>query len=174
MDSAAEPALPDASTPDVGVPADAPTARVQLLGTPVRVMLEARERHESLLREFALLALSPDQPSAGTPRRLLELTELLGRQHARARERPDADLDDALAAGRPTVELVYEISATVLAGIEMLDRLLADADELCAQEQLLTLPRTALELRFAEWFFTQFREQLAGRPATAWDGPRSS
>jgi hypothetical protein len=26
-------------------------------------------------------------------------------------------------------------------------------------------------IRFGRWYLAQFREQIAGRPATRWDGP---
>ena len=41
-----------------------PLHPVRLLGLPVRLVLDSRDRHDSLMREFSLLALSPreDRP----------------------------------------------------------------------------------------------------------------
>lgn len=142
---------------------------VHLLNLPVRVLVDERERHDSMLREFALLAL--DTGARPLPPGLAELAQNLGVRYGRARSRPDALVDDAVERGAATIDVTYDVPASVVDTVARLERLMADADELCRSEQLLTLPRNALQVRFAAWYCEQFRRQVAGRPPQPWDGP---
>jgi hypothetical protein len=145
--------------------------RVQLLNLPVRLLVDGRDRHDSLLREFALLALAPDTPRADTPRRLVELTQVLGVRYAAAGLRPDDVVDEALARGEAAIDLTYDVPADAADVAARLEELMAQADELCRDEALLTLPRTPLQLRFSQWYVGQFRSQVDGQPPQPWDGP---
>ena len=121
--------------------------RVQLLNLPVQLVVDGRDRHDSLLREFALLAMDEDH-AARTPR-FVELTELLGVRYGAAQRRPDAVIDEAVRDGLGAIDVTYVVPASVVAAAERLDALMAEADEFCRTEQLLTLPRTPLQKRFA-------------------------
>lgn len=143
---------------------------VHLLGMPVRILASARERHDELIREFALLAMSEER-EASAPRRLVELTETLGRRYGAARNRPDAVVDAALEAGQDTVDVTYTVTPDVVEAADLLESLMAEADEFCRSEDLLTLARTDLQRRFASWYLDEFRRQLAGAEPVRWDGP---
>lgn len=132
-------------------------------------MLAGRDRHDELMREFALLALSG--PSTALPACLLELTEILGVRYGGATARPEAEIEAAAARGEATVDLTYVVPAHVLEGADLLDRLMAEADDFCRAEQLLTLPRNELMVQFADWYLEQFRRQIAGEPPQPWTGP---
>ena len=54
---------------------------------------------------------------------------------------------------------------------EQLEELMRETDEFCRQQQMLTLARPELYVRFAEWYLDQFRSQIAGEPPQPWDGP---
>lgn len=144
---------------------------VQLLGLPVRVLVAAREYHDELLREFALLALGGTAGRANLPARLVELTEILGVQYGGAAARPDEVVDAALARGELTVDLSYRVPAQVLDTADTLDALMHEADDFCRDEQLLTLQRTEVMVTFAQWYLGEFRRQVAGEPPRPWDGP---
>ena len=148
----------------------APLHRVQLLNLPVRLLVDGRDRHDSLMREFALLALSEDEGRPQPPA-LVELTHLLGVEYGSPQPRPDAAVDEALQRGELTLDVTYEVPATVLEDSERLESLMAQADEFCRSEQLLTLPRSPLQVRFATWYLAEFRRQVAGEPPRPWDGP---
>lgn len=148
----------------------APVHAVQLLGVPVRLMVEGRDRHDALLRELALLALTDDDAPARTPR-LLALVEQLGARYGAAAPRPDDVVDEAAAQGRAVVDLSFEVPASVVQDADRVERLLDEADELCRSEELLALPRTPLQVRFAHWYVDELRRQVAGEPPRAWDGP---
>lgn len=145
--------------------------QVRLLGLPLRLLLAAREHHDGLIREFRLLALTEDKPRAPVPARLVELTEMLGRRYASARQRPDQEIDEALDRGEETIDLDYEVPAAAAQGAAGLEALMAEADTFCADEQLMTLERPPMLQHFAHWYLQQFVAQIAGEPPTPWDGP---
>jgi hypothetical protein len=143
---------------------------VRLLNVPVRVLADARERHDELMREFALLAMTPGRGD-GAPTALVELTDVLGVRYGASRARPDAAVDAAIAAGDDTVDLTYPVTPDVVEAADMLERLMAEADAFCRSEDLLTLARSDLQKRLAGWYLGEFRRQLAGKDPLPWDGP---
>lgn len=143
---------------------------VQLLRVPVRVMVAGREHHDGLMREFALLALAEDSHRSQLPARLVELTEILGVKYGKAAARPSEEIESALAEGRDTVDLTYQVPAHVVEAAETLDALMTEADAFCESEQLLTLKRTAVVAEFGEWYLEEFRRQISGLPPTPWSG----
>jgi hypothetical protein len=139
---------------------------VRLVGTPLDLLVEAREHHDAVLRELRLLAVTT--PVRQLPPRLLELVEVFGRTYSRPSRRPDEVVDDAIIRGRRTLDLTYEVPAGVAdAACELEDRM-REIDGYCAQGLLITLPRSPAIKAFAEWYLDQFTEQVAGRPARAW------
>lgn len=146
---------------------------VRLLGTPVELLVRGREHHDGLLREFRLLALSGRVSAPDAPARLVELTDVLGRQYAAARQRRDEEVDQALDQGTEVLDLVYVVPRSVVGAVTTLDALMQEADEFCASEQLMTVERPPLVKAFAQWYCEQFVLQCAGGEPTPWDGPTS-
>jgi anti-sigma regulatory factor (Ser/Thr protein kinase) len=144
---------------------------VGLLGVPVRVLAASREHHDDLMREFRLLALAEPSGDRKVPARLVELTQELGVRYASADSRPDEDFDRAVQQGLDTVDLVYRVPPGVADGARELEAMMSEADEFCRSAQLMTLARTPVMVRFARWYLGQFSDQIAGRPATPWNGP---
>jgi anti-sigma regulatory factor (Ser/Thr protein kinase) len=144
---------------------------VELLRVPVRVLAASREHHDSLMREFRLLALAGGPSGHDVPTRLVELTQALGMRFAAAGSRPDEDFDRALERGLDQVDLVYRVPPAAAESARELDALMGEADEFCRSAQLITLARTPVMVRFGQWYLRQFLDQIAGRPATPWDGP---
>ena len=151
--------------------ADAAPVEVRLLGLPVRVLAASREHHDGLMREFRLLAMSRTLSSHAVPTRLTELTDVLGVRFGSAASRPDALVDDALDRGQDTVDLVYVVPPAAAAASLQLAALMAEADDFCRTEQLMTLPRGPVLAQFAGWYLEQFVEQVGGAAARRWDGP---
>src|SRR4051812_34214827 len=153
-----------------GSMADEKDHTVRLIGVPVRVLEASKQQHEELMHEFSVLAVADDL-SDDLPQRLLDLINTLGRRYAAASDRPVADVDAALARGDATVDLTYEVAAHVVEASDRLAALMAEADEFCRRERMLTLQRTDVMRRFAEWYLDEFRRQINGAPPRAWDGP---
>jgi hypothetical protein len=152
---------------------DEPAVEVRLLNFPLPLFVHSRERHDELLREFALMAMRPPESRPGheTPTRLLELIDVLGRRDGGVSDRSDAVRDAAIERGDATVDLTYELPPSAAASLRQLDQLMTDADEFCRSEDLLTLASTPTELAFRRWYLDQFMTQLAGGEATPWNGP---
>lgn len=151
-----------------------PTAElveVRLLGCPLELLVAGREHHDGLMREFRLLALSGQADAEAAPTRLVELTRVLGQQYASAANRRDEEVDEALARGERTADLVYLVPPAVVGAATALDRLMVEADEHCRAEQLMTLERPAVLKELASWYLGQFVDQVGGRPPTPWTGP---
>ncbi|MDT7569845.1 MAG: hypothetical protein QOE05_19 [Actinomycetota bacterium] len=144
---------------------------VHLLRMPVRVLVASRERHDELMREFALLALGGPSGRPEIPARLLELIEVLGVRYGHAAARPDELVDEAIARGEDTIDLSYTVPAHVVDAADRLDVLMREADEFCASEELLTLARTDVMVEFADWYLDEFRRQVTGLPPRPWEGP---
>jgi hypothetical protein len=134
------------------------------------VLVASRERHDELMREFALLALGGPSGRPEIPGRLLELIEVLGVRYGHAAARPDELVDAAVARGEDTIDLSYTVPAHVVDAANRLDELMREADEFCRSEELLTLARSDVMVEFADWYLDEFRRQVAGRPPRPWEG----
>jgi hypothetical protein len=143
---------------------------VRLIHVPVRVLDATRQHHDELMHEFSLLAVAEDIAD-DVPQRMVRLIETLGARYADVNERPDAEVDAAIARGDDTVDLNYEVAAHVVEAADHLGSLMDEADEFCRREQMLTLQRSAVIKRFATWYLDEFRRQIAGEPPLPWDGP---
>ena len=154
---------------DDGTPDEA-THTVRLVGVPVRILDVSRRHHQELMHEFALLAVA-ENLTDDVPQRMLDLIDTLGRRYATTGEQPDADVDAALARGDATVDLTYEVAEHVVEAADRLAALMAEADEFCRREQMLTLQRSELVKEFADWYLDEFRRQIGGEPPRPWTGP---
>jgi len=151
-------------------PDDQPTHEVRLLNVPVRVLAAGRQQHDELMHEFAVLAVALEDRSS-VPARMLELIDTLGTRYGRAADRPDSAVDEAIARGADSVDLVYEVPAHVVEAADALEQIMNEADEFCQREQMLTLGRSEVQQRFAQWYLDEFRRQIEGEPPRPWDGP---
>jgi hypothetical protein len=155
------------------VAGDEELVAVQLLNFPLQLFAQARQHHDELVREFALLAMRPPTEGDGrqVPARLVELIRILGGRYRASGERTDAVRDAALDRGDVAIDLTYHLPPSALETIQMLHSLMEDADRFCEQEQLLTLAATPIERAFRQWYLEQFTTQLAGGRPVPYDGP---
>ncbi|HEY5202726.1 MAG TPA: hypothetical protein VIJ31_17650 [Acidothermaceae bacterium] len=147
---------------------------VRLLGLPVALFLRAREHHDELIREFTLMAIRSNGTSANgvaLPPRLRELVDILGRRFGASTSRADMERDAAIERGDATVDLTYQVPASLGDDLKMLTQLMDDADDFCRMETLLTLPRDASMVALGHWYNNEFLRQIDGLPPTPWNGP---
>lgn len=157
-----------APPPDDG----APLTTVRLLGLPVRLHVAAREHHDELLRELRLLALADDPAEGSATAGLAGLVDALGVRHASADgTRPDDEVDAAADRGEERVDLSFAVAASAAEGARRLAALLAAADEAASEGRLMTVPRSPVLQRFAQWYLDEVVGQLAGAAPVPWDGP---
>lgn len=143
---------------------------VRLLRVPVRILDAGRRHHQELMHEFALLAVA-ENLTDDLPQRMLELIDTLGRRYAETSDAPNAEVDAAIARGDTTVDLTYEVAEHVVEAADNLESLMAEADEFCLREQMLTLQRSEMVRWFSSWYLEEFRRQIHGEPPRPWDGP---
>lgn len=143
---------------------------VQLVGLPVRIMDAGRRHHDELMHEFAVLAVADDL-SNDVPQRMLDLIDTLGRRYGNTGEPRNAEVDAAIARGDDTIDLTYEVPHHVVEAANNLAALMAEADEFCQREQMLTLQRTETIRDFSDWYLEEFRRQINGEPPRSWNGP---
>ena len=143
---------------------------VTLVRVPVRVMDAGRRHHDELMHEFAVLAVADDL-SDDFPQRMLDLIDTLGRRYGSAGEPRNAQVDAAMARGEDTIDLTYEVPDHAVEAADNLAALMAEADEFCLREQMLTMQRSAVIREFSAWYLEEFRRQINGEPPRPWNGP---
>ena len=149
---------------------------VWLLGYPVELGMSTVEHVEDWVREFKLMALGRDGGTAthDVPLRLQAMVDALTRRYAAELSEPDRVRAAAAARGEVTVDLAYpahpgaETEQAVLGWQAML----AEVDEYCRAEDLLTLQRTPEQVRLQDWVCEEFLRQLRGEPPRPW-APRA-
>lgn len=155
---------------DEGVSGDERLHEVRLLDLPVQVLVAAREHHDEVMREFTVLAVSDHDQDSSVPQRLVALTEILGARYGASAGRPDRVIDEAVQRGDRVIDVTYQVPGHVVEAADRLESLMAEADEFCRTEQMLTLPRSELLVQFAHWYLEEFRRQVGGGPPRRWDG----
>jgi hypothetical protein len=170
--AAASPPAPLGRYTDTGQGAQAPLHTVRLINLPISLFLRGREHHDDLIREFTLMAIRQEE-NADEPhmsRQLSELIENLGHRYRASASRADAARDAAIDRGDTSVDLTYEVPASVVPDLLRLNELIDAADGFCRTEELLTLPRDPEMVAFAHWYTGEFINQINGLPPTPWSG----
>ena len=149
-----------------------PTTTVWLLRYPVELGMSTVEHVEDWLREFKLMALGRDGGTSthDVPARLQAMVETLTRRYAGELSEPDRVRAAAAARGQATVDLAYTArpDAEGEQAVRGWQAMLAEVDEFCRAEDLLTLQRTAEQVRLQDWVCEQFLRQLRGEPPQPW------
>lgn len=144
---------------------------VQVLGLPIGVQVEAQQQSDELTRELMLVAEQMRQrgSSAELPVRFVELVSTLSSRYAIFTAEQEAQLNAAIAAGEPTIDLTYTVPVSAAAAAGALGAILDEADEYCRQGQLLlTLATPERLVAYRRWFLDQFVDQAAGAAPVAW------
>ena len=145
---------------------------VWLLGYPVELGMSTVEHVEDWVREFKLMALGRQDQTSGSdvPARLQAMVELLTRRYAADLSEPDRVRAAAAARGLDTVDLAYPAgdAAEGEAAVRGWQAMLAEVDDYCRAEDLLTLQRTPEQVRLQDWVCEQFVRQLHGEPPQPW------
>jgi anti-sigma regulatory factor (Ser/Thr protein kinase) len=140
---------------------------VRLLGLPVPLFVEFRNRYHELSRELRLLALThgTDYPVAHELSAIAMQVERERRQ-ARGTERLEAAIDN----GDASVDLDYRVPPEAPQTMQRLLDLLEKADGFCRQERMLALAGTPQQLALQRWYLGEFVRQGAGEQPRPWSG----
>lgn len=158
--------------PDLDQPHDVdPSVAVYLRDVPVRIWKRSAEHHDEVMREMALLALSPTT-GHDLPKRLVELVDLLGRRYAGASAQPEVERDAALAAGIDRIDIRFDVPASAGEAAAVLGAMMREVEEYCRTgNRLLTVVQPQLQADFNAWYLEQFTAQIGGADPTPWPGP---
>ncbi|MDQ1395279.1 MAG: hypothetical protein QOG64_538 [Acidimicrobiaceae bacterium] len=141
---------------------------VRIIGMSLAAFRSSSEHHDELFREFRLLLAREPSPGHSVPLQLLDLIEELDRRFSGFTSSPQAELDEALARGQESIDLVYQVPREVRdASIEFTD-LLRKADEYCRQGDLLTLAPPPEAIHFRDWYLGEFIAQIDGADPVPW------
>ena len=149
---------------------------ITIRGLPVPLHATSQAHSDELMREFRLLAEQMRQDgTTGLPHRLVELVNALEGQYSTFTEAQEDEIETAIAAGASTVDLVYELPASVADGVRALGAVLDEVDELCrAGQHLLTLATPPEQVAYRQWFLDEFTRQIDGEAPVAWaDSPQA-
>ena len=140
---------------------------IQVKGVPVHAFSRFQRHYRDLRREIRLLALAHEHD--------YPLAKVLS-EHFNALERPlrtnmgREQVDDALEAGRESIDLRLRMPPHDARQIGELIDLLDAADDFSRAERLLTAPRSPEQRSFQIWFLSEFRRQAGGAAPQAWSG----
>ena len=149
---------------------------ITIRGLPVPLHATAQAHSDELMREFRLVAEQMRQEGThGLPRRLIELVNALEGQYSAFTEAQEDQIETAIATGASTVDLVYELPASVADGVRALGAVLDEVDEMCrAGQHLLTLATPPDQVAYRRWFLDEFTRQVDGEAPIAWaDSPQA-
>jgi hypothetical protein len=148
------------------------TTTVWLLRYPVELGMSTVEHVEDWMREFRLMALGRDGGTTAhdVPARLAAMVDALTRRYGAELSEPDRVRAAAAARGEATVDLAYRTTdgPEGEAAVRGWQAMLAEVDEYCRAEDLLTLQRTPEQVRLQDWVCEQFLRQLRGEAPEPW------
>jgi hypothetical protein len=144
--------------------------RIWLIGYPVSVGLAVAEHVQDWVREFKLMGLAQQSGMSQhpVPQQLQKTVDWLTRTYATALSEPDRLRAAAAARGDATVDLPFPKQPGGDRVVRGWQQLLADVDDYCRHEQLLTLERTPSMVALNDWIADEFTRQLAGKPPIPW------
>lgn len=142
-------------------------SEVRLVGMPLDVHRRASEHGETLRRELTLVhhTITAD----AVPARLRALGEELAPHYQGLNSASDELLAQALADGRETLDLTYQLPARAASDFERIDGMLDELDQYCIDRDLLTLVTPPEAAGYRRWWMRELIEQLqTGRPPIPW------
>jgi hypothetical protein len=143
---------------------------VVLRDLPLRLHTETQAHADELQREFCLVLEQVEEEGvADVPARLLQLISALRGQYGDLNASTEDTLDEAIAAGRTSIDLTYRVPAHAAEAARALNVLLDEADAFCREgKHLLTLASRPGVLAYRQWFLDEFVRQVAGEPPRPW------
>ena len=152
--------------------ADAPEGllQIRLLELPVPIHAKTSEHTDELMREFTYIRAQSADPDASTvPAKLLDLVDELTGQFSGFTAGTQAELDAAVAAGAPSIDLEYLVPPEAASACIRLGELLDAADDYCREgEVLLTLATPDELVAYRRWFLEEFVRQASGDAPRPW------
>jgi hypothetical protein len=141
--------------------------RVVIKDFPLRVASEAYQHRESLLREFAIIAIGGGE-QADVPKRLIEIATVMDERYAGLNPEADTVVDTAFKNRSEFVDLELQVPTRIKSDTIDVAPLLLEVDEYCRNGDLLTLTPTDEVRAFWIWFLLEFVRQADGEAPLSW------
>lgn len=143
---------------------------IRLVELPVAVHAKSSEHSDELMREFTYIRAQSSDPDAATvPAKLLDLVDEVTGRFAGFTAGSQAELDDAVATGKESIDLEYRVPPDVADACIRLGELLDAADQYCREgEVLLTLATPDDLVAYRRWFLDEFVRQAGGESPRPW------
>jgi anti-sigma regulatory factor (Ser/Thr protein kinase) len=151
----------------ISAPASEELITVRLIGMPVQLFARYRTRYDELRRELQLLALGhgDDYPVAR------EVADIAVQVEQERRQADGvSELDQAIAEGRETADLTYQVPTSAPESMRRLLEALERADEFCRDQRLLALAATPEQRALQRWYLGEFVRQGKGEAPEPWHG----
>jgi len=141
--------------------------QVTILDFPLKVGVRARQHRESLLREFAIIALGGGD-KADVPKRLLEIANLHDERYSGLNPEADDAVDGAIRRGEEFIDFVVNVPQQIKQDTVDLAPVLIEVDAYCRSGDLLTLSPPDDIRAFWIWFLSEFVRQLSDESPRSW------
>jgi hypothetical protein len=139
--------------------------RVELRGIPTDVWDSARRWFQGLMREFDVIGTTAGDDTV--PARLITFVNEARERFSRF-GRSDAELDRALEAGTPHLDVQLELPAAAKEAALDLWQLIEEAESYCRSGQLLSVVPDGDVRQFTEWYLHEITRQIDGLDPIPW------
>jgi hypothetical protein len=141
--------------------------RVAFVGCPVRLLDQARQHAEALLREFAFIVNSGGDTTE-LPKRLLHTVERVQKRAAGLNASAERAIEEAIERGDEEIDFEVVMPRLLGRGAPQFGELLDEVDDYCRAGHLLTLETPTQVRAFQRWYLSEMAQQLDGAPPTPW------
>ena len=140
---------------------------------PLRIWARQQEYTEGLLREFTLLVIGErsGEMKSAAPGALVELADMFTTRFSSTLDALTTERQAALDAGLDRMDSRVPLPKSTPELLQQAVAVLDQADEFCAQAELLMLPRSAELRAFNDWSIGELIKQYEGADPTPWPGP---
>jgi hypothetical protein len=149
----------------------APLHEVVLRNLPLPLVAAGQQRHDDLMREFALIAGSGDAVLDRIPIRLVELSAQMQERYAAFTSSTQSAIAEATRRGDETMDVVFHLPASARPEAAELAQLLDEADSYCHQGALLTMAAPPELVALRRWYLGELVRQIGGDEPRPWTGP---
>src|SRR5437868_10230094 len=141
--------------------------QVTILDFPLKIGVRARQHRESLLREFAIIALGGGD-KADVPKRLLEIAKLHDERYSDLNPEADDAVDRAIGRGDEFIDFVVNVPQQIKQDTVDLAPVLIEVDAYCRSGDLLAVSPPDDIRAFWNSFLIAFVRQTSDDSPSSW------
>jgi hypothetical protein len=140
---------------------------ISLIDLPVARYMQMQHQHDAMIREFTLIALTPEHDETLVPPRLVMLAKEMYQGYGDAGRPFREAVAAAVQRGDDITTLELQIPYSTLRWCEDFMLMFDEGDEYCRRGQLLTPPSPPEVVSFRHWLVGELIRQIRdGAPPT--------